>query len=104
MDPYGIKIKYMNADGQVFTGSNLVKQMCTMHASGSTGQILIYDVATTPGGEDTPKCKVDIVGTGIFTFTIPEPGALFENGMYIDLPSNVTVNVFYMDSRIGKVR
>lgn len=104
MDPYGLKIQYMNADGQVFTGPNLVKQMCTMHSSGATGQILIYDLATAPSGGDVPKCKVDVTGTGLFTFTMPDPGALFEKGMYLDLPANVTVNVFYMDHRIGKVR
>jgi len=103
-DPYGLKIKYMNSDGQVFIGPNLVKQMCSMHSSGSAGQIKIYDLASAPEESDLPKCNIDIVSTGMFTFTMPEPGAMFENGMYIDLPNNTSVNVFFMDHRIGKVR
>lgn len=103
-DPYGLMVQYMNADGQVFTGTKLVKQMCIMHSSGVTGQILMYDLATAPGGGDTPKCKVDIHGDGVITVPLPDPGALFEKGMYIDLPNNTTVNVFYTDHRLGKIR
>lgn len=103
-DPYGLMVQYMNADGQVFTGTKLVKQMCTMHSTGASGQIKMYDLATAPGEGDTPKCMIDIVGNGMYTIALPDPGALFEKGMYIDLPDSVTVNVFYLDHRLGKVR
>lgn len=103
-DPYGLAIKYMNADGQVFTGPKLVKQLCTMHSTGASGQILMYDKASAPGEGDVPKCKIDIVGTGMFTIAVPEPGALFDNGLYVDLPDNVTANFFYMDHRVGRVK
>jgi hypothetical protein len=38
-----------------------------------------------------------LTADGIYPFYVPEPGALFEKGIYADLPANTSVNLFYTD-------
>jgi hypothetical protein len=96
-DRVATKVKYMNANGQAVTVPAYVKGICTMHSSGATGTIEFYDMVATPGGSDVPKCKIDIVAQGVYSVMIPEPGALFEKGVYMKVPANTSVNLFYKD-------
>lgn len=91
------KVKRMTATGSAVANPCYVNAICSMHSSGSTGAMKFYDTAGTPGESDTAKCEVDIVGTGVFPFYIPDPGAMFKFGVYVKLPANVTINLFYKD-------
>lgn len=97
MDRVATKVKYMAADGQATPTPAYVKGMCTMHAANATGVIEFYDMTTTPGGSDVPKCRFDVRGQGVYSVVIPEPGAMFEKGVYMKVPENSTLNLFYKD-------
>ena len=96
-DRVGIKVVKLSADGQVTTKPAMLKAICTMHSSGATGTISFYDKASAPGEGDVAKCSIDVVATGVYPFYVPEPGAMFEKGIYADLPSNTSVNFFFTD-------
>ena len=96
-DRVGVKVVKMTADGQVTNKPAMLKAICTMHASGASGTISFYDLATAPGEGDTAKCSIDVVAQGVYPFYVPEPGAMFEKGIYVDLPANTSVNFFYTD-------
>jgi hypothetical protein len=98
MDLVAIKVKYLNADGAVTTSPIYVKATCTMHAEGATGTIEFHDTATTPDVGATPKCKLDVVGKGVYSLQIPLPGALFERGLYVKVPAGTSMNIFYTDA------
>lgn len=96
-DRVGVKVVKRTTDGQVTDKPALLKAICTMHASGSTGTISFYDKASAPVEGDVAKCSIDVVAQGVYPFYVPEPGALFEKGIYVDLPANTSVNFFYTD-------
>lgn len=96
-DRVGVKVVKMTADGQVTNKPALLKAICTMHSVGASGTISFYDKASAPGEGDTAKCSIDVVAVGVYPFYVPEPGALFEKGIYVDLPDNTSVNFFFAD-------
>ena len=100
-DPIGLKVAYLNANGQVATQASLVMATCTMHASGGTGVVEFHDTATTPAVDAVPKCRLDVVSQGVFSLQIPAPGALFEKGIYVKVPANSSINIFYKDANYG---
>ncbi len=95
VNPYGIIPSRLTADGQAFTGRALVKAICYMHSTGATGTIKFYNKVGAPGESDTPVCEIDIVGVGTNTFYVPEPGVLITEGLYVGVPSNTSLNIFY---------
>ena len=96
-DRVGVKVLKLTADGQVTTKPALLKAICTMHSTGASGTISFYDKASAPVEGDVAKCSIDVVAHGVYPFYVPEPGALFEKGIYADLPANTSVNLFYTD-------
>ncbi len=94
VNPYGIRVAYLSANGQVFEGRGLVKALCWMHSTGGTGQLKFYDRVGAPTAE-VPNCRIDIVAVGNNTFNLPDPGILLVDGLYLEVPSNTTINVFY---------
>ena len=94
VDPYGVKPKYLSGSGQVFEGRGLIKALCWMHSSGGSGQIKFYDRVGEPIAE-LPDCVIDIVAVGNNTFHVPQPGILMVDGLYLEIPNNTTINVFY---------
>ena len=92
-----VQIKHLAASGQVTTKACYIKAICTTTATGGTGTIYFYNKASTPGEADLPACEIDVVGQGVFPFYVPEPGALFDKGVYVVLPASSKMNVFFTD-------
>ena len=99
MDPFGIAFKYLTVSGLVSDQPIAVKAIYSMHAEGATGSIKFYNLGRAPLVGELSVGQIDIVGKGTETFTIPERGALFDKGLYMELPAAVSVNVFYKDAR-----
>ena len=88
-------VTYVGADVQAVTGTCLVNAVCIMHKENSVGTIEFYDMVGTPGESDVPKCKIDVVTKGVTPVQIPDPGALFLKGVYVKVPGDSTLNLFY---------
>jgi len=95
VNPYGIFPKRLAANGQAFTGRALVKAICYMHSTGSSGTFKFYNKVGAPGQGDVPVCEIDIVGVGTNTFYVPEPGVLITEGLYVEVPASTSINIFY---------
>jgi hypothetical protein len=100
-DIISVQVKYLSANGSVTTRACLVKAICTMHGEGGTGAVEFFDTAGTPDESAVAKCRIDVVGKGVFSMDIPEPGALFANGLYVKVPSSSSINVFFKDANYG---
>jgi hypothetical protein len=96
-DRVGIKVVKLSADGQVTTKPAMLKAICTVHSENALGEIQFYDSAAAPGEGATPKCSIPVQDKGTFPFYVPEPGAMFEKGIYVDMPSNTSINFFFTD-------
>jgi hypothetical protein len=96
-DRVGVKVIKRTTDGVVTNKPCYLKAICTMHSTGASGTIKFYDLAGAPEEGDVEKCSIDVVAVGVYPFYVPEPGALFEKGLYVDLPANTSVNFFFVD-------
>jgi hypothetical protein len=85
----------LSADGLAITGRFYLRQVCVSHKGSADVTIDIYDKTTAPAGGDVPHCQVPALGKGVNTIPVPDPGILFLNGAYIDLPADTSVVVFY---------
>ena len=102
MNPYGLQVKYLAASGLVSGTPAAIKAVYTMHSSSEAGAVKFYNLNVAPTVEDVPVGQIDIGHQGSDTFTIPEYGVLFDKGIYVVLPANVTINVFYKDARYAQ--
>lgn len=99
MNPFGIKFQYLAASGLVSDVPVAVKAVYSMHSTGAAGSIKFYNLPRAPLEGEQSVGQIDITGQGSETFTVPEYGALFDKGLYIEVPAAVTINVFYKDAR-----
>jgi len=91
---YDVKMAHLNANAQAITGPVRVKGY-QVAPGGTAGQINFYDTAanTTTG---TQRLQLDTtVNTAIISTSIPGEGIRFDNGVYITLPANAAITVFY---------
>jgi hypothetical protein len=97
-DRVGVKVLRLTASGQISTVAAFLKAICTIHNENAEGLIQFYDSAAAPAEGATPKCVIPVIDKGTYPFYVPEPGALFEKGIYVTLPANTSVNFFYTDA------
>jgi hypothetical protein len=90
-----IQIKHLAASGVISANPCYMKSVCFMHKTGATGVIKFYNLTTAPGESDVAACEVDVVGVGMYSIPVPEPGALFDKGVYVVLPANCSINAFF---------
>jgi hypothetical protein len=89
-----IKAKQLSADGFVTQKRALFKQMLIFHPVNNDSEYKFYDLATAPvGGE--PYYAFQVYGKTSQTLLIPEPGVLFDDGIYVTVIAGTVVTVFY---------
>jgi len=93
-DPYGVKAVQLSADGMAFVGNNLVRKVMVMHSGGSDAVVKFYDLAAAPSGGES-FYTINAYGKGLTQVDMPDPGIEYYNGMYIDLPADCSVTVWY---------
>jgi hypothetical protein len=86
--------KQLSASGFVTQQRALFKQLLIFHPINDDSEYKFYDLATTPvGGE--PYYTFQVHGKKSETLGIPEPGVLFDDGIYVTVIAGTTVTVFY---------
>jgi len=90
---YDVLATHLNADGVVYAGPTRVKGY-QVAPGGTAGEIKFYDNATAASG--TQRLVLDITtNTAVISTLIPGEGVRFTNGVYVDLPANAAITVFY---------
>ena len=90
-----VKAKQLTASGLVTGKRALFKQLLVHHSGGGDTEIKFYDLTAAPvGGE--PYYDFDVYGKGMFVLPIPEPGVLFDDGIYVVFTAiDLTATIFY---------
>ena len=84
---------HLNADGVVAAYPVRVKGY-QVKPGGTAGQIDFYDNATEKSG--TVRLSLDITtNTAVISTIIPGEGVRFFNGVYVDLPTDAAITIFY---------
>mgnify|MGYP000046828066 CR=1 FL=1 len=86
-----VKSFHIHASGTITSGRGRMKGFIVNHATGSTGETVIYDNTSASG---TVLLELDETGQGLFGMEIPGDGILFETGVYVSLAINTTLTLF----------
>jgi hypothetical protein len=98
IDPHGVKAIQVTADGLAITGRFYLRQVCVIHKGTADVDVDLYDQLTAPSGGDVPHCQIPALGKGVNTIPIPAPGMMFFTGVYVDLPANTSIVLFYEET------
>lgn len=81
------------------TSAVLVDRRCRLKgvvvntSTGGSGDIVLYDNASAASGRKL--LEIDEKAVSTIPIDIPADGLLAKNGVYADLPANVTITLFY---------
>ena len=90
---YDVKAAHLTGDGVAVTGPTRVKAYAVA-SGGTAGDVIFYDNASAASG--TVRLQFNITtNQAINSLLIPGEGIRFFNGVYVDLPANASVTVFY---------
>ena len=64
----------------------------SLHRHSSASYIIVYDNTSASGDE---ILEVDETTTGTISINIPGDGILYFTGLYVSMPSNTSVTIFY---------
>ena len=88
-----VKAGHRDSSGVVYVGRTRVKGY-QVASGGVAGEIQFWDNATTNAGKESITINITTNAAVIATL-IPGEGVLFENGVYIVLPTSAAITVFY---------
>lgn len=88
-----VRSTHLNSSGAIFVGRTRVKGY-QLAPSGTAGQIDFYDNATTNSGNILMSVDTT-TNTAIISTVIPGEGIVFQNGVYVVLPTGTKITVFY---------
>ena len=73
------------------------RKVLVFHAGGGDAELKFYDLAAAPvGGE--PYYSFYVYGKSIHNVDMPDPGILFNAGVYVTLPIDCKCTVFYSEA------
>ena len=88
-----VKSAHRDSSGVVYVGRTRVKGY-QIASGGTAGEIQFWDNATTNSGTEAITLNIT-TNTAVIATLIPGEGVLFQNGVYIVLPANAAITVFY---------
>ena len=88
-----VKAGHRDSSGVVYAGRTRVRGY-QVAPGGTAGEIQFWDNATTNAGNEIITINITTNAAVIATL-IPGEGILFENGVYVVLPTNAAITVFY---------
>ena len=88
-----VKAGHRDTSGVLYVGRTRVKGY-QIAPGGTAGEIQFWDNATTNAGKEAITINITTNAAVIATL-IPGEGVLFENGVYIVLPTSAAITVFY---------
>jgi hypothetical protein len=89
-----LKAKQLTAAGLVTGKRALFKQLIVSHPISADSEYRFYDLTAAPAGSE-PYYTFDVYGKGQQVFTLPEPGVLFDDGIYATVVSGTKITVIY---------
>jgi hypothetical protein len=92
--PYGVQAVQLSATGVFVPHRCLMKKMLVMHSAGADAILKFYDTTTPPGVGD-PHYTFDAYGKGVFQVDMPGDGVMFTEGIYVEVPPDADVTVWY---------
>jgi hypothetical protein len=93
MQQTDVKCVHLDASGVAYAAPTRVRGF-QLGPGGTAGEIHFYDNPTAASG--TIKMTLHItINTAVIASTIPGEGVRFENGVYITLPANASISIFY---------
>lgn len=95
---YGTQAVQVTASSVAVPRRAYLRQVCTVHNASKDDEALLYDMTSAPGQSDTPHCAVPMFGKNVQTIPVPGDGILFENGIYVTVPADTVVNIFYEEA------
>jgi len=91
---YDVLAVHADGDLQAVIGPLRVKAY-QLASGGVAGEIKFYDTAAN-SATGTERLKVNITtNTAVISTLIPGEGIRFTDGLYLDLPANASITVFY---------
>ena len=91
---YGVQAKQLTANGLVTDKRALFRQVIIFHPLSSDDTYQFYDLGSAPTGGE-PHYDLAVYGKQTYTLPMPDPGVLFNNGIYVTVASGTTVTVLY---------
>jgi hypothetical protein len=84
---------HLDASGVIYAGPTRVRGY-QIGPGGTAGEIMFYDNASAASG--TNRLTLNITtNTACIATLIPGEGVKFDNGVYVTLPTNAHITVFY---------
>ena len=87
-----VKAKHTHTSASLLTGRGRLMGLVVNHKTGVTDNILLYDNTAASG---SVILEVDESVAGTFDIMIPGDGILYETGVYVSVPANTSITIFY---------
>jgi hypothetical protein len=88
-----VKSTHIDASGVINVGPTRVKGY-SLSPGGTAGEIIFYDNATTNAGAVRLTLNISI-NQALDSLAIPGEGIRFDNGVYVSMPANAHLTVYY---------
>ena len=88
-----VKSAHIHASGVIFAGPTRVKGF-SISPGGTAGEVQFYDNATTNSGTIRLTLNVS-VNQALDSLAIPGEGIRFDVGVYVSMPANTHLTVYY---------
>jgi hypothetical protein len=88
-----VKSTHIDASGVIFAGPTRVKGF-SISPGGTAGEVQFYDNATTNSGTIRLTLNVS-TNQALDSLAIPGEGIRFDVGVYVSMPSNTHLTVYY---------
>jgi hypothetical protein len=88
-----VKSTHLDASGVIFAGTTRVKGY-SVSPGGTAGEINFYDNASA--GSGTIRLILNVsTNQALDSLAIPGEGIKFDNGVYVSMPANTHLTVYY---------
>lgn len=89
-----VKATHLDANGTVFVSTTRVKGY-SLSPGGTAGELMFYDTASNTA-TGTVRLTLNIsTNQALDSLAIPGEGIKFDNGVYVSMPANSHVTVYY---------
>ena len=88
-----VKAAHIDASGVIFAGPTRVKGF-SISPGGTAGEVQFYDNATTNSGTILLTLNVS-TNQALDSLAIPGEGIRFTTGVYVSMPANTHLTVYY---------
>jgi hypothetical protein len=88
-----VKAAHIDASGVIYAGPTRVKGF-SISPGGTAGEVIFYDNATTNAG--TVRLTLNVsTNQALDSLAIPGEGIKFNAGVYVSMPANTHLTVYY---------